>query len=281
MLRAMPLPDKPRAVVTGAGGGLGRAFCVELARRGARILASDVDLGAAEATAASVGAEAYALRCDVSRREDVAALAEEAERRLGGVDLIINNAGVATSGVIGDVSLEDWGWLLGVNLWGVIHGCHEFVPRLRRQGSGHVLNVASAAGLLSAPLMGPYNVSKAGVVALSETLAAELSGSGVGVTVLCPTFFKTNIAAASRGADAKQVAEIEKLMARSRLSAEDVARVALDGAAAGRLYVLPHADGRWYWRVKRAAPERFQKILGRLVRMRLPRVTGTDGARGR
>jgi NAD(P)-dependent dehydrogenase (short-subunit alcohol dehydrogenase family) len=127
------------------------------------------------------------MRCDVTRLADVRSLAEACT---GAVDLVVNNAGVGAGGRIGELSIEDWRWT-DVDLYGVIHGCHVFVPILREQGRGHVLNVASAAGLLCAPHMAAYNVAKAGVVALSETLAAELAGSGVGVTVLCPTFFKT------------------------------------------------------------------------------------------
>src|SRR6185312_10510780 len=112
--------------------------------------------------------------------------------------LVINNAGVAVGGRVGEVALDDWRWIMGVNLWGVIHGCHVFATQLRAQGSGHILNVASAAGLLAPPGMAPYNVTKAAVVALSETLRGELRDAGVGVTVLCPTFFRTNIAASSR-----------------------------------------------------------------------------------
>src|SRR5688572_6950761 len=107
----MPLQDNPRAVVTGAGSGLGRAFCVELARRGARVLAADIDLAAAEATVAMLPGTAHAVRCDVAQRDEVRALAEEAERRLGGVDLVINNAGVAVGGLIGAVPLDNWAWI--------------------------------------------------------------------------------------------------------------------------------------------------------------------------
>lgn len=266
----MPLPSHPRAVVTGAGSGLGRAFCKELARRGARIVASDVDLAAAEATVAMLGgAEAHAVRCDVADVAQVEALAAEAERLLGGVDLVVNNAGVAVGGLVGEVPIESWKWILGVNLWGVIHGCHVFAPRLRRQKSGHILNVASAAGLLSAPNMGPYNVTKAGVVALSETLRAELDRDGVGVSVLCPTFFRTNIAKSSRAHGSEQDLQmVEKLMSRAKIQADDVARLALDGVRRNDLYIVPHRDGRWLWRVKRLAPEGFYTLTPKLFGLR-------------
>ena len=257
----MSLRKPLRAVVTGAGSGLGRGFCRALARRGARLVASDLDPASAEATVAALGgAEGHATRCDVSRLEEVEALAAFAEARLGGVDLLVNNAGVAVGGRTGEIPLDDWRWLMGVNLWGVIFGCHVFVPRMAAQGGGHLLNVASAAGLANLPLMAPYNVSKAGVIALSETLAGELKSRGIGVTVLCPTFFQTNIAESARGlvGGARDLAT--KLMAIAKLSADDVAAAALDAADAGRLYALPMAQARWIWRFKRLWPERFVRL---------------------
>lgn len=259
----MSLVDSPRAVVTGAGSGLGRAFCLELRTRGARLVCADIDEAAAQKTAAEVGGTA--VRCDVAKIEEVEALAAAAERALGGVDLVINNAGVAVAGNVGEVALDDWRWIMGVNLWGVIYGCHVFAPRLRAQGRGHILNVASAAGLLSPPGMAPYNVTKAAVVALSETLGAELKSSGVGVTVLCPTFFQTNIGKSARSVDGKQRALVEKLMARSKIQAADVARLALDAAARNELYALPHADGRWMWRLKRWAPDSYATVTAKVV----------------
>jgi NAD(P)-dependent dehydrogenase (short-subunit alcohol dehydrogenase family) len=259
--------DKPvRAVVTGAGGGLGRAFSLELARRGARVVTADIDLAAAQETARMVeklGCRALAVACDVAASEQVESLARETAAQLGGCDLLINNAGVATGGPIDGIPLADWQWIMGINLWGVIHGCQFFVPQMRAQGGGHVINVASSAGLLCAPTMGPYNVTKAGVVALSETMAAELKPTGIGVTVLCPTFFRTKIAESSRHhGTAQDIGQIHKLMDRAKMQAPEVARFALDAAAAGTLYALPHADGSWMWRLKRLAPERFyQQVL--------------------
>ena len=185
----MPLAPRPRALVTGAASGLGRALAVALASRGARVLAADLDLEGARETAEQVtraGGEGHAAEADVTQAADVERLAREMDARFGGVDFVANNAGVAVAGPVGVVPLEDWRWAVGVNLWGVVHGCHVFVPRMRAQGAGHILNVASAAGLLSPPGLAPYNVTKAAVVSLSETLAGELYGSGVGVSVLCP-----------------------------------------------------------------------------------------------
>jgi NAD(P)-dependent dehydrogenase (short-subunit alcohol dehydrogenase family) len=254
-----------RAVVTGGGSGLGRALSLELARRGARVLVSDVAVESAERTAEearALGAEAHAARCDVTSLPDVEALAKEADARLGGADFMANNAGVAAGGRVGELPIEDWRWVVDVNLWGVIYGCHVFAPRFRAQRSGYLLNVASAAGLLSAANMGAYNVTKAGVVALSETMYQELADDGVGVTVLCPTFFRTNIGRSSRGGDAQMKELVERLMDRASITAESVARAALDAVAARRLYALAGEDGRWMWRLKRAAPQAFYGRLG-------------------
>jgi len=263
----MRLGAGARGVITGAGGGLGRALALELAGRGASLVISDVNGAAAEETARLArdagAADARAAVCDVTRLADVEALAA-AEG--GAIDLLVNNAGVSSAGLVGELSIEDWRWTLDVDLYGVIHGCHAFVPRMRQRGRGHVLNVASAAGLLCAPRMAAYNVAKAGVIALSETLAAELRGSGVGVTVLCPTFLRTNVAAAGRFADERSRATAERLVARGR-PAEEVARAALEAVERGDLYSLPMANGRWLWRLKRAVPRAFPAFAAAAARL--------------
>ncbi len=266
----MSLPDRPRAVVTGAGGGLGRALSLELARRRGRVLAADIDLAAAELTAAAVrdaGGEAVAVACDVAQLAQVERLVEEAGSAFGGADLIINNAGVAVSGPVAEIPMADWDWIVGINLMGVVHGCRAFIPHFKARGGGAILNVASAAGLLCTPQMAPYNVTKAGVVALSETLCAELQADKISVTVLCPTFFQTNIVQATRTQDPGQRHVAEKLMARAKVQAPDVARHALNSVDIGELFSLPHSDGSWLWRLKRLAPERFyQTLLPRFFR---------------
>lgn len=265
----MPFPRSPRAVVTGAGSGLGRALCEELARRGARVVASDVNQETVVATVAALGPHVHAVRCDVTKLADVEALAAEAVRLLGGVDLVINNAGVAAGGPVGNVPPETWRWIVDVNLWGPVHGCHVFVPLLRQQGSGHVLNVASTAGLCAAPNLAPYNVTKSAVVALSETLYGELAGTGVGVSVLCPTFFQTNIANAARvHADVALLKTVQGLMSKAKIQAAEVARIALDRAARGDLYILPHNDGRLMWTFKRFLPNAFHKLTPKLLAWR-------------
>jgi short-subunit dehydrogenase len=267
----MALPREARSVITGAGGGFGRALAIALGARGGRLVLSDKDLAAAEETArlarARGAVEARALACDVTKLADVQALALACD---GPVDLVVNNAGVSSGGLIGELSIQDWRWTIEVDLFGVIHGCHVFVPMLKAQGRGHVLNVASAAALVCAPRMGAYNVAKAGVVALSETLAAELSETRVGVTVLCPTFFRTDIVNNGRFADPETADLANKLMRRAR-PVEEVVEAALKAVERGDLYAVPMADGRWMWRLKRAAPGAFHRLTARALTALKPR----------
>ena len=257
------------AVVTGAGSGIGAAFAVELGRRGGTVVCSDIDEAAAQATAAVItehGAKATSVRCDVSRIDDVSALADKAQSWLGGAPtLVINNAGVGAGGAaIGDVPLDDWTWTLGINLWGPIHGCHVFTPILRDAGPSPaprgIINVASAAAFGAAPGMGPYNVSKAGVLSLSETLAAELSGTSIRVTVLCPTFVKTNILESGRITE-ESTELATKLMRWTGLSAQKVARTCLDAHDRGELYCMPQLDAKIGWNIKRLAPQAYTRAV--------------------
>ncbi|KQH75252.1 short-chain dehydrogenase [Mycobacterium gordonae] len=268
-----------RAVVTGAGSGIGAAFAVELGRRGGKVVCSDIDEMAAQRTADELmaqGAKATAVRCDVSKIEDVHALADKAQEWFGAPPtLVINNAGVGAGGEpIGDVPLDDWVRTLGVNLWGPIHGCHVFTPILRESvGSGQpkaIINVASAAAFGAAPGMGAYNVSKAGVLSLSETLAAELSGTGIKVTVLCPTFVKTNIV--ESGLQAGRISEessalANRLMRWTGFSAEKVARICLDANDRGELYCMPQLEAKLGWNVKRLAPGAYTRAVGLVSRV--------------
>jgi NAD(P)-dependent dehydrogenase (short-subunit alcohol dehydrogenase family) len=255
------------AVITGAGSGIGAAFATELARRGGRVVCSDVDEGSSRATADAIvaaGGQATSVRCDVSQIDDVQQLAKEAQSWLGGPPtLVINNAGVGSGGApIGEIELDDWNWVLGINLWGPIHGCQVFTPILRDACQpGGIINVASAAAFGAAPGMAAYNVSKAGVLSLSETLAAELSGTGINVTVLCPTFVKTNIVESGRiSASSTQLAD--RLMRWTGFSPERVAKTCLDTNDRGGLYCMPQPDARIGWGIKRFIPTIYTRAAG-------------------
>lgn len=254
------------AVVTGAGSGIGRAFALELARHGGRVVCADVDPIAAKQTVTEItdsGGRALDVVCDVADAQQVADLADIAEQWFDNpTSLVVNNAGIGTGGyVIGQTSLRDWQRTLDVNLWGVIHGCQTFVPRLRAAGRGGVINVASAASFGAPPRMGAYNVSKAGVLALSETLAAELSGTGIAVTVLCPTLVKTNIV--DNNAISDSAANLATtLMKRIGAPPSTVARKTLRAHDRGRLHVLPQLDAKIAWAIKRLIPATYTRLLG-------------------
>lgn len=258
------------AVVTGAGSGIGRSFALELARRGGRVVCSDVNFDTAQETVELIeaqGGNAFAVACDVTKLAQVEDLANAAEDWLGGpADLIINNAGVGAGGSpIGEVSMTDWKWVLGINLWGVIHGCHVFAPRLRKLGRGGIINVGSTASFSAAPTMGPYNVSKAGVLALTETLAAEFSGTGLRATALCPTFVKTNIARDGR-ITGKGKNFAGKLIDRG-MSPDKVVRQTLDALDRGQLYVVPQLEAKAIWHFKRFLPSAYTRGAGVLNRV--------------
>ena len=261
-----------KAVVTGAGSGIGRSFALELARRGGDIICADIDVQRAAETVALIeqlpSGTGHAVQCDVSDRSAIESLAARAQEIFGGAPtLVINNAGVGIGGrPVGDIGFEDWDWALGINLWGVVYGCEVFTPLLRAAGRGGIINVASAAGFAAAPSMAAYNVSKAGVMSLSETLAAELGGTGIAVTVLCPTFVKTNVFTDGRITPASM--NLSQLLARwTGLSADNVAMRTLDAHDDGRFYVVPQLDATVIWHLKRHFPGLYVRGTGLLARL--------------
>jgi NAD(P)-dependent dehydrogenase (short-subunit alcohol dehydrogenase family) len=258
-----------RAIVTGAGSGLGRALALRLARDKWHVAVCDIDLAGAAETAALVeraGGTAQVESLDVTRPEDWAALRDRLQSEWEAVDLLVNNAGVTGAGVIGRFPLDDWRWLLDVNLFGVIHGCHFFVDWLAENPrGGHVVNTASVAGVASAPAMGAYNASKAAVISLSETLYAELRRRGVGVTVVCPGFVRTNLLSGGRWENDGLKRGAEDFFAASRLTPEHVAEATVAAIRRRRLYVVLPLRGRVLWRLKRLMPQSFMTALARLV----------------
>ena len=255
------------AVVTGAGSGIGRSFAVELARRGGTVVCADIHLETAQETVDLIqsltSSNAYAVQCDVGLKEDVKALAEQAEQLLGHpVTLLINNAGVGLGGKFDEVSLEDWQWCMHVNLWGVIHGCHYFVPQFKQQGFGAIINVASVAGFTAAPEMTAYNVTKASVLALSETLSAELRSANIRVNVLCPTLVPTNIMKNGRLPKSYSSLADQLLMNHAFIDSDQVAKKTLNQLDANKLYTIPQPDAKLFWWMKRISPQLYAKLLG-------------------
>ncbi|CAN5912008.1 SDR family NAD(P)-dependent oxidoreductase [soil metagenome] len=246
------------AVVTGAASGIGLALAQAFAAQGMGVVMADVEADVLDKAIADLpeGTDALAVRCDVSVGAEVDALRDAAVERFGAVHVVCNNAGVSTGGPVWQQSLDDWDWVLGVNLWGVIHGIRAFTPLLIEQGEGHIVNTASMAGLTSPPFMGIYNVTKHAVVTLSETLFADLAlaeASGVGVSVLCPGWVRTRIHEAGRNrpdvapespqaaADAGLASFVGQLIAHG-LAPDDVAAMVVDAVRSRRFYVLTHPE---------------------------------------
>ena len=255
------------AVVTGAGSGIGRSFAVELAKRSGTLVCVDINLDAADETVQMIksltSAEAFAVQCDVGNQDQVKALADQAEQLMKHpVTLLINNAGVGLGGKFDEVSLDDWQWCMQVNLWGVIYGCHYFVPKFKQQGYGAIINVASAAGFTAAPEMTAYNVTKSSVLALSETLSAELRSANIRVNVLCPTLVPTNIMKNGRLPSHYSERADHLLMNHAFTTTDQVVIKTLNNLDAGRLYTIPQPDAKLFWWMKRAAPNLYAKMLG-------------------
>ena len=251
------------AVVTGAASGIGLALAHRFASDGMKLVMADIELAALDretAALADAGVDVLAVPTDTSLAADVEALAEATVARFGGVHLVCNNAGVGSRGLkLADLPRRDFEWVIGVNLWGVINGIRAFLPRLLAQDEGHIVNTASVSGLYHHPRMGPYNATKAAVVALSETLQYELDddGSNVGVSVLCPSWVRTNISTAVRNLPERlhyeltpeQADEMLEYKARRRqqlreeaIDADEVALQVREAVLAKRFYVITHAE---------------------------------------
>ncbi|RYY80169.1 MAG: SDR family NAD(P)-dependent oxidoreductase [Moraxellaceae bacterium] len=251
------------AVVTGAGSGIGRSFALELAKRGGMVVCADINLAAAEETVAllaQAGAKGFAVQCDVSKEEQVTQLAEQAGQLMQHpVTLVINNAGIGLGGKFDEMSMEDWQWCMNINLWGVIYGCRAFVPKFKQLGHGAIINVASAASYTAAPEMTVYNVSKAGVRALSETLSAELKKFDIKVNVLCPTLVPTNII---KNGKVPHKGLLDYALTHLAFTTSDkVAKLTLDRLDKGKLYTIPQIDAKLFWLLKRASPDLYTKFL--------------------
>ena len=257
-------------VVTGAGSGIGRATALALAAEGARVAACDVDGDRAAAVGRELERRALlAERVDVADRAQMAAFAEAVHARAPAADVIVNNAGVACGGGFLDISLDDWDWLLGVNLRGVVHGCHFFLPKMIERGAGgQVINISSVFGLYAPPQTSAYVASKFAVLGFSQSLRAELAQHRIGVTAICPGMIATSIVDDSRmsGAVRTRVRQISATFRRSGAHPDVVARAILD-AVRTNPSVRPVGRDAWaLWALMRVAPSATSRLGAVLAR---------------
>jgi NAD(P)-dependent dehydrogenase (short-subunit alcohol dehydrogenase family) len=245
------------AVITGGASGIGRAVAERAIAEGMRVVLADIEEGPLKQAVddlTAAGAEVVGVATDVADRASVEALRDRALDHFGAVHLVHNNAGIGLGGPIWEVTEEDWRWILGVNLWGVIHGVASFTPLLIEQGEGHIVNTASIAGLIVAPFLGPYNATKQAVVAISETLFKDLQtvGAPVGVSVLCPGFVQTRIAESGRNRpdwapdrDSTAAAEVQGVVQNlvdDGIAPGTVADRVIDAVRTNTFYILTHPE---------------------------------------
>lgn len=265
-----------RVLITGATSGLGESLALIFARAGFRVAVASRNAGKVSATVtrvAQAGGTGLGITLDVTQAQDFEAAAREVEQAWGGLDILVNNAGVITAGKLEDIGLEVWRQSLDTDLWSVIHGCRVFLPLLENSGGGHIVNVASAAGLLSGPDVATYNVAKAGVISLSETLKVELAAKHIDVTVSCPTVFKSHLLdQQGHEGDVVEGVTVKGLsrdMKTTKISSDYVAHSLIKAMARRRMYDLPQRDARLNWWLTRTFPETYRKIILYLYRHRL------------
>jgi NAD(P)-dependent dehydrogenase (short-subunit alcohol dehydrogenase family) len=260
------------AIVTGAASGLGRALAVELGRRKWHVALTDRDLTGAEETRTQVqsaGGSAEVLSLDVREESQWVALREQLQLRWPRLDLLVNNAGVCSSGEVGEATVADWDWVMSINLRGVFLGCHTFVDWLKANPRGaFLLNMSSAAGVLSFPCMSAYNASKAAVISLSETMYVELKPHNVGVSVACPWFIQTNLLESGRFTKGSQRDAAQALMGRAKLTPEDFARKALDATFRRKLIIVTGRRPKLLVFLKGAARTLTMRLFDRIYNKR-------------
>ena len=273
---AKRFPQK-RVLITGATSGLGEALALRFARQGFHVGVAGRNPEKTANTCDKVnqaGGRALPLQLEVTRPDDFHSAAQQIQESWGGLDILFNNAGLATAGGLLDFSLEAWRDAIEVDLWSVIHGCRLFTPLMIQSGGGHVANVASAAGILCPPEVAAYSAAKAAVVAISEVLQAELVAENINFTVCCPTIFKSGLLdEMPPGGDTHMhgvtADGLRDSMQKTSVTSDDVADHLLKCMAKGKLYSLPMRDARTMWRLKRWAPESYSRLLRYLYRHKM------------
>jgi NAD(P)-dependent dehydrogenase (short-subunit alcohol dehydrogenase family) len=259
-------PQK-RVLITGANSGFGKAMAMHFGRKGWRVAVTGRRPDAVMAAAGDVrnagAAEVLEMTVDVAKAADFEAAARRVEEQWGGLDILVNNAGIMDSAKLQDITLEQWHRIVDINFWGVVHGCHAFVPILIRQKNGYVLNMASSAGLFALPEMAHYSVPKAAVIALSETMKAELARYGIGVTVSCPAAFASDILN-KEGVDLNRsvtLRSLDKDVQKGRHTSETVAAHAIRSMQRNHLYDIAHDSMEFLWFIKRLMPETIYRLF--------------------
>lgn len=253
-----------KVLITGAASGLGRALALRFAREGADICIADINMGGAAETLNMVekaGGKGWIYELDVRSEANWNALRDEVLKHWNGIDVVINNAGVATGDRIDAGDWAWWDWIIDINLKGVALGCRTFTPLMKQQGSGSFINVASLAGLLKAPSMSSYNATKAAVVAISETMHFELMPYGIGVTALCPGFFRTNLNHGMKTSDPDMLKFVDKVFAASALDADDIADAAYKAMLSNKIICNPHPAGRRAYFFRQYLPFLYRKSM--------------------
>ncbi|ARN76425.1 short chain dehydrogenase [Oceanicoccus sagamiensis] len=262
----MPYISQKRVAITGAAGGFGRAMALHFASLGYKVAVADLNKEMGKATVEAIigaGGDAFFQSCNVCEEADLQALLASCQQQWGGVDVLINNAGIASSAPIHKESMENWEKLFQVNTLGVVRGCKVFTPAFKAQGGGHIVNIASIAGISCTPMMAAYNSSKAAVIALSETLRWELKRYLIGVTVVCPSMFKTGIVEGSLTENNHAKASMQAVAEQSSISAEDIAVMVARAVERNQFMLLPHRSTHWLWWLKRLSPDFYQWFSAR------------------
>jgi NAD(P)-dependent dehydrogenase (short-subunit alcohol dehydrogenase family) len=265
--------NQPRVLVTGAGSGLGLALVRQFVRRGARVLATDIH---PELPTALAGLPRVSyLRLDVTKDSDWVRTHDWVVERWGGLDYLFNNAGVAATGRIELTEIDQWQWIIDINLLGVVRGCRTFASMMMSQGRGHIVNTASVAGLVHPPGVSEYSAVKAGVVGMSESLFHELKPFGVQVSVVCPTFFRTNLAQSLRGRDERAQKVGVRMIEKASTSAEEVALAILKGTEKRRHLIVIGRDAKLAYAMKRFARPLYYRMMAKQAEQMARRTSAT------
>jgi NAD(P)-dependent dehydrogenase (short-subunit alcohol dehydrogenase family) len=254
-----------RVLITGGASGLGEALALRYASARAEVCIVDIDAQRAQKVVDNIseaGGSAFFLPCDITKQEAVDSLSNIIKERWGGLDILINNAGVATGGALEFEDIEQWQWVMEINLLGMVRMTRAFVSMMKAQDKACIVNIASQAGITPISFMGSYNASKAAVVSFSETMHIELAKDNIQVSVVCPSFFPTNLGHGMRSKQPGIQELVGKLLSRSDISAEEVANIIYEQAGLGQFMILTHKVGRQAFRLKRFLPSmRYMNMM--------------------